>query len=33
MSVKIIKCPSDLPKKKRTVFGIDLSEVENELAR
>lgn len=28
MSVKIIKCPSDVPKKKRTVFGIDLSEDE-----
>ena len=29
MSIKIIKCPSDLPKKKITVFGIDLSEVKN----
>lgn len=28
MSIKIIKCPSDAPKKTRTVFGIDLSEDE-----
>jgi hypothetical protein len=28
MSIKIIKCPSDVPWKKRTVCGIDLSEDE-----
>lgn len=33
MSIKIIKCPSDVSKKKRIVFGIDLSEVENENGR